>query len=327
MSRGTLPAAATAGTPTTPSSPGTRSTRSTNGTVATASTGSTPGTPSTGSTPGTPSTGSTPATASTRSTPATGHFAPAVASAASVRDVGGTVVRLPGVATGDDVLELAVGHLDEPYVFGARAPMANAGWQGPWDCAEFASWCVFQAAGILYGVRPRQDPVRADAFTGFWGEQAREDDAGIPVEQAARIPGACLLRLPTTELVGHIAFSDGHGGTVEAHSSSTGVIRHRVSNRRWDLGVLIPGIRYFMAEEPVEVVLPSNLLRLTDPMMRGPRVRAVQEALARGGLLPGEVDGVFGPQTQSALVQFQVAHGLVADGEVGERTLLALDIA
>jgi N-acetylmuramoyl-L-alanine amidase len=296
----------------------------------TPSTPSTPATPPTAFTPGTPSTRSTngtSATAATGGTPSTGRFAPAARFAASERDAGGAAVRLPGQTTGDEVLELAAGHLGEPYILGARAPMANAGWRGPWDCAEFASWCVFQAAGILYGVQPRQDAIRADAFTGFWAEQAQADGAAVPVEQAARIPGACLLRVPTSQLVGHIAFCDGDGGTVEAHSRNTGVIRHRVSNRRWDLGVLVPGIRYFMMEEPVEVVQPANLLRLTDPMMRGPRVRAVQEALARRGLLPGEVDSVYGPQTQSAVAQFQAAHGLVADGEVGDLTWRALDFA
>lgn len=299
----------------------TASTRSTHATPATSSTLATPSTRSTRPTNGTAT------TASTASTPSTGRFARAVALAASERDASGAAVRIPGDATGDEVLELAVGHLGEPYVLGARAPMADAAWHGPWDCAEFASWCVFQASGILYGVQPRQDPIRADAFTGFWAEQAREDGAVISVEQAARIPGACLLRVPTSQLVGHIAFCDGRGGTVEAHSSNTGVIQHRVTNRRWDFGVLVPGIRYFMADEPVEVVLPSNVLRLTDPMMRGPRVRAVQEALARRGFLPGEIDAVYGPQTESAVLQFQVAHGLVADGEVGDLTWRALDVA
>jgi N-acetylmuramoyl-L-alanine amidase len=256
----------------------------------------------------------------TLSTPRTESLSPAE------RDAGGAVVRFPGPATGDDVLDLALEHLGETYILGARAPMANAGWRGPWDCAEFVSWCVFQATGVLYGVRPRHDPVRADAFTGFWAEQAREDGATISVEDAARTTGACLLRLPTSQLVGHIAFSDGHGGTVEAHSTNTGVIQHRVSNRRWDFGVLVPGVRYFMADQPIEVVQPTNVLRLTDPMMRGPRVREVQERLVALGFFPGEIDDVYGPQTQSAVMLFQAAHGLVADGEVGDLTWRALGL-
>lgn len=76
--------------------------------------------------------------------------------------------------TGDDVLAIARPHIGEVYKLGARAPMANSGWTGPWDCAEFVSWCVYQASGILFGTQPRNDPVRADAFTGFWAEQTRE---------------------------------------------------------------------------------------------------------------------------------------------------------
>ena len=105
---------------------------------------------------------------------------------ANVRHAGGSVVRTPGAMTGDDILDLARRHLGEQYIFGARAPMGNAGWRGPWDCAEFASWCVFQASGILYGVQPRQDPIRADAFTGFWAEQASHDGATVTIENGAR---------------------------------------------------------------------------------------------------------------------------------------------
>jgi hypothetical protein len=76
-------------------------------------------------------------------------------------------------------------HLGEQYILGARAPMGDAGWHGPWDCAEFASWCVFQASGILFGVQPRHDPMLADAYTGYWGEQARADSAMITPEAAA----------------------------------------------------------------------------------------------------------------------------------------------
>src|SRR5262245_19031675 len=126
--------------------------------------------------------------------------------------------------TGEAVLNLARKHLKERYVLGARAPMGNSKWKGPWDCAEFVSWCVYQATGILYGVDPKDDPVRADAFTGYWSEQAVADNATIDLNLAVSIEGAILLRAPTRELRGHIAISSGDGGTVEAHSTKLGVI-------------------------------------------------------------------------------------------------------
>ena len=126
--------------------------------------------------------------------------------------------------------------------------------------------------------------------------------------------------------MGHIAFSDGQGGTIEAHSSKTGVIRHTISNRRWDFGVLVPGVNYLMNENPVEITQPKIALRVTSPFTQGPLVRRVQEDLASKGYHPGDVDGIFGPQTESAVMEFQNDNGLVPDGEVGELTLEALGI-
>lgn len=230
-------------------------------------------------------------------------------------------------ADGDRILDIAAPHEGEQYILGARAPMANAGWQGPWDCAEFVSWCVFRATGVLYGTEPRDDPVRADAFTGFWANHAAADQAFVSIEDAARTPGACVLRRPGANGIGHIALSDGRGGTIEAHSTKRGVVRDRISGRRWDQGILVPGVRYFVNEEPVPVSMPTDVLRVTSPLTRGPTVRKLQQALVDRGFHPGTVDGVYGPQTAHAVQAFQAENGLVADGEAGAVTLRALGLA
>jgi hypothetical protein len=228
--------------------------------------------------------------------------------------------------TGDAILATAEKHLREPYILGARAPMGNSKWKGPWDCAEFVSWCVFQTTGLLYGVRPRQDPVLADAFTGFWSDDARRDGATVTIDIAVGIAGAVLLRAPTPQAIGHIAFSDGAGGTVEAFNKKNGVIRSKATGRRWDVGVLVPGVSYFQSERPVPFTPPEFVIRLTEPLTRGDLVRKIQRALSAAGFHPGKVDGVFGPQTAHAVREFQSAHNLVADGEVGAITLEALKI-
>ncbi len=234
---------------------------------------------------------------------------------------------MPLELTGDAIVETALDHLGEPYILGARAPMANAKWKGPWDCAEFVSWCVFQTTGILFGTKPRTDPVLADAFTGFWFDQAREAGAVIPVEAAVGVVGAILLRAPAPQAIGHIAFSDGDGGTIEAFNKTRGVIRSKATGRRWDVGVLVPGVSYFQSDAPVPFEPPPlQVLRVTQPLTRGPLVRKVQRALLDAGFKPGKADGVFGPQTAHAVRDFQNAHDLVADGEVGAVTLKALKI-
>lgn len=226
--------------------------------------------------------------------------------------------------SGDDILALARAHVGEPYVLGARAPMGNAGWRGPWECAEFVSWCVYQGGGVLFGTRPADDPVRADAYTGYWDEQSRAAQCTLPVQQAAGIPGAVVLRRPLPGAIGHIVLSDGKGGTLEAHSRRLGVIAGSLSARRWDVGILVPGIRYFQAERTVALQPAEPTLRLGRPLMRGPGVRRVQAWLTAKGYHPGAVDGVYGPQTAHAVRQFQADQGLVADGEVGRATLEAM---
>jgi len=227
---------------------------------------------------------------------------------------------------GDAVLSLAEKHLGEAYVLGSRAPMANAKWDGPWDCAEFVSWCVYQATGVLYGTQPLDSPVMADAYTGYWADQVRADGATVQVETAARVPGAILVRAALGPVLGHIAICDGEGQTVEAHSTKRGVIRGAVSGRRWDFGVLVPGISYLMNEQPVIVEPAPAMLRVTQPLMRGELVSKVQRALIKKKFKPGKADGIYGPQTAHAVRDFQSRRDLVADGEVGALTLKALGI-
>lgn len=226
------------------------------------------------------------------------------------------------------LVQLGRRHIGEQYVFGALAPKDNAKWKGPWDCAEFASWLVFQTAGLLYGCASDSgDPATADAFTGFWARDADRVGRKISVQQAMRIPGAAVLRNPQPGAVGHIAISDGRGGTVEAHSTKAGVIASTISGRRWDTGILVPEIEFSESDADEESVEPKVVVfRLAEPHMTGPTVRAIQRKLKEKGLDPGSIDGDFGSATHAAVVSFQAARGLVIDGEVGPSTARALGV-
>jgi peptidoglycan hydrolase-like protein with peptidoglycan-binding domain/DNA invertase Pin-like site-specific DNA recombinase len=57
------------------------------------------------------------------------------------------------------------------------------------------------------------------------------------------------------------------------------------------------------------------------------RVRSLQRTLRRLGWSPGPVDGLFGPRTEAAVVRFQRAAHLAADGIAGTRTVRALRLA
>lgn len=67
----------------------------------------------------------------------------------------------------------------------------------------------------------------------------------------------------------------------------------------------------------------SNVLQFGD---RGSQVRRLQEQLSDRGFNPGLIDGIYGPQTESAVREFQRQNDLFADGVASRRTLVALGI-
>ena len=229
--------------------------------------------------------------------------------------------------SGDQVVDIARRHTGERYILGVLVPKNNPGWKGPWDCAEFASWVVFQVTGRLYGCeRDFGDASTADAFTGFWERDATQLGEAVSIEKAARTAGAAVLRIPAPGAFGHVVISDGTGGTVEAHSPADGVIEGTLAARRWSTGILLPGVEYAEGPSIPLAAPPKTVLRLTMPVMSGPLVRKLQAKLAALGFDPGVLDGEFGPHTQAAVVAFQLANGLTPDGEVGPMTAAALGV-
>ena len=55
-------------------------------------------------------------------------------------------------------------------------------------------------------------------------------------------------------------------------------------------------------------------------------VAAAKEQLAGQGYYRGEIDGIFGPETQRAVVRYQSDHGLRATGSLNPDTLRALGL-
>ncbi len=54
---------------------------------------------------------------------------------------------------------------------------------------------------------------------------------------------------------------------------------------------------------------------------RGETVSEIQSVLKNEGLYFGAIDGIFGAQTESAVIQYQKNYGLKVDGIVGSKTL------
>lgn len=143
---------------------------------------------------------------------------------------------------GQEFIQRAESHLEEHYILGAKADLDDPHYQGPWDCAEFVTYIVYQVTGIKYGYKQRE------CYTGYWKEDLDKGKIrSIEIEDAINTVGAILLRYPNTHTEkpeGHIAFSRGDGKTIEAMDSKHGVHEGKAGGRIWDIGILLPDVQY-----------------------------------------------------------------------------------
>lgn len=80
----------------------------------------------------------------------------------------------------------------------------------------------------------------------------------------------------------------------------------------------------FAAQKNEGKMVPVQHAFLVKQGMRGENVKIVQNLLTQQGYAIGEVDGICGPKTVAAIMQFQFTHNLLPDGTVGEATLATM---
>ena len=219
--------------------------------------------------------------------------------------------------TGFNILSLAAQHIGEKYILGALAPINNPNYKGPWDCAEFVSWCVFQEAGINVGMRNN------DAYTGYWKQDIATKCSIISIDEAKNIAGAVLLRYPNAAM-GHIVFSDGDGKTIEAMDKNNGVRRGKIDGRYWDVALLVNGVDYVRNANTGNYVPPTINFRFKNPVMRDPIILAAKRKLLELGIDPGTINDEYDLNMEIAVYNFQLTKGLVPDGIMGKQTLKSL---
>jgi N-acetylmuramoyl-L-alanine amidase len=72
--------------------------------------------------------------------------------------------------------------------------------------------------------------------------------------------------------------------------------------------------------------LGDRLLFLRRPMMRGEDVAELQSRLGSLGFDTGKVDGIFGPDTEAAVIDFQHNRHLAEDGKVGPEAVTEIHL-
>lgn len=70
--------------------------------------------------------------------------------------------------------------------------------------------------------------------------------------------------------------------------------------------------------------LGDRLLFLRRPMLRGEDIAELQSRLSQLGFDCGKIDGIFGPATERAVLDFQRNRGLIEDGSAGPEAITEL---
>lgn len=153
------------------------------------------------------------------------------------------------------------------------------------------------------------------------------------------LPGDFVFRCYSSGKAYHVGVVvDEQKNVIEAKGRDDGVIK-RPLDAQADYWTYYGRLRALKAEieggTPAPAPTPepaptgwelSRLLKRVSPILKGEDVRNAQKCLIAKGYSCGHLgaDGQYGDDTKNAVIRFQQASGLSADGIVGEKTCAAL---
>lgn len=194
------------------------------------------------------------------------------------------------IVTGHDLIAAALEFEGQPY---STAPGRDDPDSGHKDC----SGTITAAYRLAWRRKGEDRHLGANVSVTIFALCA---DLGlvIPREEAYGIAGACLLK-PENALLGwgpagHIAFSDGEGGTVEA--TPPRVQRLSLSyNAPWSTrACLLPGIAYHPAPEPPDAPQEDDVVIVTGQTVYGVPIAAVYSGDVLGDVFEGPCTNDYG---------------------------------
>lgn len=194
--------------------------------------------------------------------------------------------------------------------------------------------CVGLIKGYLWSDGPNDPPHynrnQDVAVRGLYNVCDRKGD----INTLPDIPGVCVFY----SNLGHVGVYIGNNEVVEARGHAYGVVKSKAKGGSWAMWGMPRWIDY-TADGNSDMPTPSPE---PEPQAKGPTcevqlpvlkmgshgeaVRMLQTMLIAKGFSCGfcGADGDFGSGTKSAVLKFQRAHGLEADGVVGEKTWAAV---
>ena len=147
------------------------------------------------------------------------------------------------------------------------------------------------------------------------------------IVKGQKIPIGALVFTGDESMHNHVGVLISETCVCESKSTINGVVHTPLSNKKWTYYGLLKGVNY----DVVSIEHPSSFNKVQDKLVeekkhptlrrgaRGEEVVLLQTLLAKDGSSL-EIDGIFGPGTQSAVRSFQKRHELEVDGIVGPKT-------
>lgn len=143
-------------------------------------------------------------------------------------------------------------------------------------------------------------------------------------------PGSAVFKCRNGTDFYHVGLYIGNGIVIEAQGTSTGVVTSKLGS--WTHWGELKGVNYgsnstINIEISAEkyTALGQRVLKNTNPDMQGEDIKILQNKLNALGYSCGNPDGYFGPKTEKALIAFQKANELKADGIFDADDLVVLN--
>ena len=185
------------------------------------------------------------------------------------------------------------------------------------DCSGLFSWAFKELGGYMY-----------HGSNTMWKKYCVAQGKltnGKKSDGKTLNPGTAMFKCKNGTDYYHVGLYIGNNTVIEAMGTSSGVVTSKANT--WTHWGELKGVSYNDSENTVieEEVAFSELgqrtLKYTSPNTYGEDVKKLQNKLNSLGYSCGVADGYFGLKTKNALMAFQSANGLTADGVINKNTL------
>ena len=210
---------------------------------------------------------------------------------------------------------------------GKQDTCAGCQWEGKqsYDCAQLTRYsCKAAGQELVSG-------ANSQWLRTAWAAKGK-------IDSLPDVAGVLLYHANSSGRMTHTGVYIGDGYAVEARAAKYGVVKTVVKDRTWTHWAALPGVLddTQVAEPPkqeepkqeVEIKTEGDTvvveLSVLKNKSKGEQVKTLQRLLNAMGHNCGDVDGIIGSKTVTAVESFQKAEGLTADGIVGAKTWTAL---